>query len=69
VVITGNNNNNNTSLLAPGDTGELSTRIPVTGVETAHINNLAVRWSYEYPLYFLHGRYTAKLRYETLLLL
>jgi hypothetical protein len=57
-IITGSNNNNNNninnnSLLAPGDTGKLGTNISVVRVETAHGNNLAARWSDEYPFYLM----------------
>ena len=60
--------NNNTSLLAPGDSRKLGSRIQVISVETAHRNNLAAQGSNEYPLAFIQSQ-RGKVRHEILLLL
>jgi hypothetical protein len=58
-IKTGSNNNinNNNSLLVPGDTDKLGTLISVISVETAQRNNLATRWSNEYPLDLMQSRF------------
>jgi len=68
--IHGNNKNgsyNNTSMIAPGDTGKLGTRISVISAETAHRNILVARRSRVQN--GLEEWVCGILRYEILLLL